>query len=261
MSSASNGADAPQRTYQIPSLLTNSARAILDAFGTDIIQLSAKGSVEVTNRTNLDDLRQYGVTREQRTHQQLSLKYEALPGQDGLANPLTEDVQARIFEEVDAILSQESLSVEPDLAVTSFTIRVVDKRLQDVTPAQTPEFDLRFVADPAEEALRGRTKRLNSDRRLYSELGFQIRNLNLRSVTETAVKHHQQSDGRYFKWRGPTNVRPQSPKRLAIRINNHVLPDTLGTLKHYVVADENVLELNEEETELEDTDHSMEAGQ
>ena len=249
MSSTPQPVDGPQRTLQIPSLLTNSLRAILDAFGTDLIQISAKGSVETTNRTDLDDLLQYGVTREQRTHHRICMDYEALPGQDGLANPLTEDVQARIFEELDAILSQESLSVDPDLAVTSFTVRITDERLQEVTPAQTPEFDLRFVADPAEDAVRERTKRCNVDRGLYGELGFNIRNLNLRSVTETAAKHHQQSDGRYMSWGGPTDVRPRSPSRLAVRINNHVLPDKYGMLKPYYVADDHVLELHEDEIE------------
>jgi len=256
MSSTPQPVDGPQRTVKIPSLKTNSARAILEAFGTDLIQISAKGSVETTNRTDLDDLLQYGVSREQRTHHRINLDYEALPGEDGLANPLTSDVQETIFEELDAILSQESLTVDPDLAVTSFTVRITDERLQEVTPAQTPEFDLRFVADPAEDAVREQTKRLNVDRGLYGELGFNITNLNLRSVTETAAKHHQQSDGRYMSWGGPTDVRPRSPDRLAVRINKHVLPDDYGMLKPYLVANDHVLELQEDAVTDDETETS-----
>ena len=246
MSSTPQPGDGSQRTVQIPSLLTNSARAVLGAFGTDIIQLSAQGSVETTNRTNLNHLLQYGVLREQQTHHRITLNYEALPGKDGLANPLTPEVQEDIFNELDAILSQDSLTVDPDLAVTSLTIRITDERLQEVTPAQTPEFDLRFVADPAEDAVREQTKRVNVKRGLYGQLGFNITNLNLRSVTETAAKHHQQSDGRYMSWGGPRDVRPRSPQRLAVRINSHVLPDAYGMLKPYLVIDDHVLELQED---------------
>jgi len=258
VSSTPESVDGPQRTLKIPSLLTNSARAILTAFGDNIIQISAKGSVETTNRSDLDDLIQYGVTREQRTHHRINLDYEALPGQDGLANPLIEEVQEQIFEELDAILGQESLSVEPDLAVTSFTIRITDDRIKEVTPAQTSEFDLRFVADPAEDAIRERTKRLNVDRGLYSELGFKITNLNLRSVTETATKYHQQSDGCYMKWGGSDDVRPRSPTPLAVRINKYVLPDDYGMPKPYLVENNLVLELQEKEI---DPEHTSEAGQ
>ncbi len=259
MSSISETVDGLPRSVQIPSILTNSARAIFAAFGEDIIQFRAHGSVETTNRTNLDDLLQYGISREQRTHHRINVDYEALPGKEGVDNPLTADIRETLFDEVDAILSQESGMAEPDLAVTSFTIRVTDERLMAVTPAQTPEFDLRFVADPAEEPVRERTKRLNVNRGLYAELGFNIRNLNLRSVTETAAKRHQQSDGRYMSWGGPTDVRPRSPDRLAIRINTHVLPDDYGMLKSYRVADDHVLELQDDVT-VESQDGTQPSG-
>jgi len=245
VSSTPQSVDGPQKAIQIPSLLTNSARAVLDAFGEDIIQLRAHGSVETSNRAILEELRQFGVSREQRTHQRITLDYERLPGSDGPSNPLTEDAQQAIFEELDALLSSESIAADPDLAVTSFTARITSEQLQEVTPAQTPEFDLRFVADPAEAAVREPTKHLNLERQLYSELGFNITNLNLRTVTETATIHHQQSDGRYLSWGGPTDIRPRSPDRLAVRINRHVLPETYGMLKPYYVADDHVLELED----------------
>ncbi len=245
MSQSTSPSDSPHQSYLIPSLLTNSARAIFDTFGENLIELTAHGSVETTNQTMIEALRKYGVSREQRTNYRISLEYERLPGNDGPRNPLTDSAQEEIFEEVETILAMESSVVKPDLAVTSFTIRVTDERLQEVTPAQTPEFDLRFVADPAEPAIKEPTKRLNVERGLYSNLGFNVTNLNLRSVIETETKYHQQSDGRYLSWRGPEDIRPRSPKKLAVRINNHVLPEPYGTLKRYLVTDDRVLELDE----------------
>ncbi len=250
--------------YPIPSVLTNSARAILDAFGEDLISLTAHGSVKTTNQTVIESLRKYGVSREQQTTHRLNLDYERLRGNDGPTNPLTESAQEEILEEVETILAMGSKTVKPDLAVTSFTIRITDERLQEVTPAQTPEFDLRFVADPAEPAIREPTKQLNVERGLYSELGFNLTNLNLRSVIETETKYHQQSDGRYLRWRGPGDIRPRSRKKLAVRINKHVLPDRYGNLKWYFVADDRVLELHEEvadaiDVNSEDDDSTEEA--
>jgi hypothetical protein len=146
---------------------------------------------------------------------------------------------------LDAVLDTDRSSVDPDLTVTSMLIRITEERLQEVTPAQSAEFDLLFVADPAEPPLREPTKRLNARRGLYSDLGFNITNLNLRSVIETEAKYHQQSDGQYLSWGGPDDIRPRTPDRLAIRINDHVLPDTYGMLKPYRVTDDSVLEVAE----------------
>jgi hypothetical protein len=66
-------------------------------------------------------------------------------------------------------------------------------------------------------------------------------------VIETETKYHQQSDGKYLSWGGPGDLRPQSPERLAIRINDLILPDAHGTLKPYRVIDDQVIELIEAE--------------
>ena len=235
----------PQRTVQIPSMLTNSLRAVVEAFGSEIIQLRASGSIETTNGRVLDDLREYGVSWEQQDQQRITVDYEQLPGADGPVNPLDAEARETLLSEVEARLTPHETSVEPDLAVTQCTIRLTDERLQAVTPAQTSEFDLRLVSDPAEAPIREVTKRYNADRGLYSELGFTVRNLNLRSVIETETNYHQQTDGKYLSWGGPTDIRPRSPERLAVRINEHVLPDAYGVLKPYVVTDDRVLELGE----------------
>lgn len=248
-------ASAGTQTALIPSLLTSSLRAVFDAFEEDIISITAHGSVETTNGTITEELREYGVTHEQRTHHGLTLDYQQLQNDGEPVNPLTSDAREDIIDEVATVLDSEKWRADPDLTVTSMTIRVTDERLEEVTPAQSPTFDLTFVADPAESPVRDRTQRLNADRGLYSELGFNITNLNVRSVVETAAKYQEQTSGRYLSWGGPNDIRPRSPERLAIRINEHVLPDEYGMLKPYTVIDDNVLELSADE--IEDADAYM----
>jgi len=249
-SSSSDGHPSSTTTL-IPSILTNSCRAVFDTFGENIVHLRAHGSVETTNTAAVDELRQYAVSHEQQTQHRVRIDYEPLPGDDGLVNPLTVDARDDILTEVEAVLDADTITVKPDLAVTTLTVRTVCEPLQAVTPAQSAEFDLTFVADPAEPPVRDRTKRANADRGLYSELGFNVTNLNLRSLVETETKFHQQSDGRYLSWGGPDDIRPRSPKRLAIRINEHILPDDYGLLKPYTVIDDRVLEVPEDELDQE----------
>jgi hypothetical protein len=237
------------QTAQIPSLLTSSLRTVFDDFGENIVSITANGSVETTNGTIAEELRKYGVTREQRTHHGLELDFQQLTSNGKPSNPLTSGAREQIIDEIEAVLNSEKISVEPDLTVTSMTLRVTEERLEEVTPAQTPEFDLTFVADPAEPPVRERTKRQNADRGLYSELGFNITNLNLRSVVETATKYQEQTDGQYLSWGGPEDIRPKTPAQLAIRINQHILPDAYGMIKPYEVTDDQVLEIREGELE------------
>lgn len=234
-----------RRPTQIPSLLTNSLRAVLDAFGDKIIQLRAQGSIESTNNTLLENLRDYGLSWQQSDTQRLVLDYEQLPGKEPKSpvNPLAKDAREDLLAEVEARLGPSTAGVDSDLAVTSLTIRVTDDRLEAVTPANTDEFDICLVSDPAEQAIRDVTRRRNVGRGLYDELGFEVRNLNVRSVIETAAKHHQQSDGKYLSWGGPGDIRPRSPERLAVRINDHILPDDNGVLKPYTVTADDTLEL------------------
>jgi hypothetical protein len=237
-----------EQTVLIPALLTNSLRAILSEFGADIYQLTAHGSTTTTNRSTIDDLREYGTTIEQCNTHTVKIDYERLTDRDGeVQNPLTEDVIQRILDEIDTQLNTEDLSVAPDLAVTSLTLRVADERLAEVTPAQTDEFDLRFSADPAEDSLRDLTERVNLGRGLYDELGFDRTHLNLRSATETATKYSGQSDGRYIRWHGPDDIRPRTSAPLAARINTHSLPDDYAILKPYKVVEDNLLDIDEEE--------------
>ena len=237
------------QTAQIPSLLTSSLRTVFTDFGENIVSITANGSVETTNGTIAEELRKYGVTREQRTHHGLELDFQQLTSNGKPSNPLTSGAREQIIDEIETVLDSEKISVNPDLTVTSMTLRVTEERLEEVTPAQTAEFDLTFVADPAEPPVRERTKRQNADRGLYSELGFNITNLNLRSVVETVTKYQEQTNGQYLSWGGPEDIRPKAPAQLAIRINQHILPDAYGMIKPYEVTDDQVLEIREGELE------------
>lgn len=248
---------AAQRTMAIPALKTNSVRAIMDAFGGSIIQLEASSSVVTTNETIVEELREYGVLREQETKHQLEIDYTLLQDTDSPDpdNPWDDDATESLFEHLDAILDAESQSVKPDLAVQSFTIRITDEELQAVTPARTAEFDLYFEAAPAEEGIREQTRRANADRGLYTELGFNVTNLNLHSVIETATKYNEQSNGRYLSWNGPQkDTRPYTKPQLSVRINDRVLPEQYGTLKQYRVVNDEVLELATGETDDTESD-------
>ena len=257
MTPAAETAESAQRTTMIPALTTNSVRAILDAFGDSIIQLNASSSVVTTNQTLVEELRTYGVLREQETKQQLEIDYTQLQDSESPEpdNPWDDDARDSLFEHLNAILDAETQSVEPDLAVKSFTIRITDETLQAVTPARTDEFDLYFEAAPAEEGIREQTRRVNADRGLYTELGFNVTNLNLHSVIETATKYTEQSDGRYLSWNGPQkDTRPNTKPQLSVRINDRVLPEQYGTLKQYRVVDDEILELAAGESDDSDPD-------
>jgi len=242
--------DAP-RIIQIPSLMTNSMRVVLDAFGEDIIQLHAHGSIETVNDTLLDDLREYNLVWEQSDRQRIVIDYEQLSGgdKDSPINLLDDEAQRKILSEVESRLGPTNSGTDQDLAVTSFTVRISNERIKSVTPAQTPEFDLTFSSDPVDEDIREVTQNLNASRGLYDDLGFKIRNLNLRKVVETATKYHQQVDGKYMSWGGPNDIRGRSPERLAVRINHDVLPDDYGFLKKYRETEDSTLELVEDTVE------------
>jgi hypothetical protein len=227
-------------------------RALMEHFGEDIINLEAHGSVTTTNQTAVEELREFGFVREQETNHRININYTQLQTDDQEpVNPLDAQAREEINKHLHAVLDSDSLTVDPDLSVTALTVQVTDDKLQEVTPAQSSEFDLHFVADKAEQAVREQTQRLNEDRGLYSELGFNIHNLNLRSVVETGVKFSEQGDGQYFKWQGPEHVRLQGAKRLAIRINDRILPDEYGILKPYIVADDQILEIDEDDLNTE----------
>jgi hypothetical protein len=257
MSAQADGIQLSSKTVSVPALLTNSLRTIFGEFQGNIIQVSAHGSVTTPpTQVVVDGFEGYDFVRKQETQHSLELNYRKEKDIDP-ANPLDKTTREDLLEEVSTTLTNDSLSVEPDLAVTELVIRVRSDKLAEVTGAQTTEFDLRFGADPAEEAIKGQTRLVNRGKGLYEELGFNITNLNLRSVEETKTKFDQQGDGQFFYWRGPRgDVPPRITKQLAIRINRDILPDDVGTLKHYGVVDEQTLELKDNSDTVDEEDEN-----
>lgn len=258
MTSTSEAAGRANRTIAIPALKTNSARAILEAFGDSIIRLNASSSVIIPDKDMIEELRKYGVLHAQESKQQLEVDYTQLQdsGSSEPENLWDDDAIESLYDHINAILDSGSRSVKPDLAVQSFTIRITDKVLKEVTTARTAEFDLHFESAPAEESIRDQTRRANADRGLYSELGFNIANLNLHSAIETATKYTEQSDGTYISWNGPkADTRPHVNPEMAVYINDRILPDQFGILKPYHVVTDEIIDVVDEDIE-DDTEDS-----
>jgi len=244
----------------IPSMLTNSYRAIAERFGDAIIDLNANGSITTPNPSEIQELREYGLTQEQETNHRIELDYSTLSTEPDreCSNPLDTDAREAISQYLNRTLDTDHHDVEPDLSVTQVTVRVTCEPLQEITAAETAEFDFRFVADPAEDAVRQATRRLNSDRGLYTELGFNVNNLNLYSVVESATKLAEQTNWRCWSWEGPETVATRTDERLAVRINEHVLPDDYGTLKPYRVEDDQIMDVVAEKFDELDEDEGTE---
>lgn len=245
-----------QQLFQVPSLLTNSTRAILNQFGDSIHELTANGTRETANRRSVDDLNDYGVYVEHPQVNALGINYRRREYDGDVVNPLTPQAVDRLEDEIDVQLNDEDLSVTPDVPVNKLTIRVTNDALQEAVGTRTATFDLTFVADKAENALLPQTKLVNAGRGLYSELGFAHMHLNLRSVVETAAQRHEQSSATVMSWGGPGDLYPKSPDILAVRIVDQVLPDDIGFVKPYNVVNGEFITVDEEALDDRLTDAS-----
>ena len=265
MTPQADGLSLSSKVVSVPAILTNSLRTIFEEFGDDIILVSAHGSVTTPpTQALVEGFDNYDFTRKQETLHRLELNYRQEEDINPV-NPLDDQTQQGLLDEVSATLTSDDRSVEPDLAVTDLMIRVQSDELEEITGAQSNEFDIRFRADPAEEAIRDQTRFVNRGKGLYDELGFNLMNLNLRSVVETEIKYSGQADSQLFYWGGPQgDVPPRITKQFAIRINEHILPDDVGTLKRYEAVDEQTLELTgttDAADEESDSDDTVEEGE
>lgn len=233
---------APINQTPIPSLLTNSAAEVLAAFGESIVDIEAEASIDTRNRREL--MRDRGLMHEQLNRDKLTLDYHKITDADGMPeNPLTEKQIDMVMSQVNRHLDGElAAHVDPDMAVAKLELRLTSDEIMHATRATTNEFELLFVSDPAGDA-REVTKDKNYDKGLYDEMGFEYRNLNLRSVYETRAKYAQQSDGKLMGWGGPSDTRPRCDESLAQAVNDVVLPDEYGALKWYIVTEDNVTKL------------------
>lgn len=235
----------------IPAMLTNSYHAVVGEFGDSIISITAHGSITTTNPSEVEELRDYGVHQKMETNHQIQIDYSALhTGPDNeRVNSLDSQARDDIEEYILSTLDKDDAEVKPDLSVSELTIRVECEPLQEVTTAQSSTFDLTFIADPAEDAVRQATRRANADRGLYQDLNFNIENLNLRSVVESGTHLSDQRDWRCLSWQGPKDIAPRSDDRVASRINDLILPDAYGTLKPYSATDDQYMDIVAEKLE------------
>jgi len=230
----------PIKQTPIPSMLTHSALAMMEFFGTDIIEIEADVSVDNWNRSEAS--RDYGVTRKRLEREKLVLDFHEIRDADGNAeNPLTSTARNEIERELHRhISSQSQVDGSPDMSVSKLELCVDSPELREATRATTDEFELTFISDPAGEADE-RTAARNPPR-FYEEYGFEYRNLNLRSVVETAAKYGGHGDGKMMGWGGPQDVRPRCTEKLAQAVCD-LLPDEYRAMKWYRVAEDDRIEL------------------
>jgi hypothetical protein len=243
-----NRIDAP-----IPSILTTSAVEMLETFTTDIVKIKARGSHETRNGDSL--MREFGLDWTQTQRHEVTLDYRQIREREEgkgivVQNPLTEAAVDNLIHELRLRLRPDA-DVEPDLTVDKLVLDATLPSLQDSTRAMSSGFELTFVSDPAHSTpgdtrgARSLTREKNRDRGLYSELSWNIRNLNLRCVEETKVAYPEQGDGRIMSWQGPGDTRINSPKEVASTIKEKVCPDDYAAMKRFGVSDENDTELQD----------------
>jgi len=236
----------------IPSMLTTSAVEMMETFTTDIIEIKAKASSETTNPDSV--LREFGFHRKQTQSLSLMLDYQQIREYEPergvvVQNPLTEAAIDEITHELSLELGGRDMNVEPDLAVSKLVVNITSEALEAETRARSDEFELTFVSDPAQPVQgddmgsRSLTRRCNNDRGLYTELGFDIRNLNLRRVEETQAKYADQGDPLIMSWQGPGDTRPRSDRAIASIIVDEVCPDDYAATKWFGVSDADDTEL------------------
>jgi hypothetical protein len=231
---------------EIPSILTNSAIEMMRTFTTDIVEIKAESSIDETNPDSL--IRDYGLHRRQTHRQSVELDYTAIRDDTGqIENPLTEEAVDKIIHEFELRLDDMTVDAQPDLAVKRMVLNVSLPELERKTNALSEEFELTFVSDPAEDNGEpndpaAKTRMKNRERRLYSDLSFDVQNLNLHGVVETRAKYTEQANGRIMGWGGPYDKRPQTDPAVAPIVRS-VIPDEFEYLKEYGVTDTDELVL------------------
>jgi hypothetical protein len=230
-------------TALIPSILTNSANEVLEYFGEDIVSIRAAASVNITNTDEL--ISTHGLIRNTTTQQKVELNYERVIDSEGVTqNPMTQDNVERIQRKLRSKLDDPDVDADPDMSVSKLTVDLVCPEITEVSRSQTDEYELTFISDAVQvDRERVRTERKNDEKNLFTELSFNFRNLNLRSVVETQAKYAGQSDGKIWGWGGVRDIRPNAPEEVSQAIKKHALPDDLGTTKTYEISEENRMKL------------------
>lgn len=250
-----NSGNADSGYTPIPSILTNSAVEILEHFQEDIIEISATASTDTTNKDEL--IRTHGLMRDTTTQQQINLDYQRITDSDGeVQNPMNQDNIDRIKRNLRSNLDDPSMDAKPDMSVSSFKVDVVCPEITESSRARSDEYELTFYSDPIEEDIeQQKTRSANAGKGLFTDLSFNFRNLNLRSVVESRAKYAEQSNGQIWGWGGPDDIRPNAPIPVSQAVKMNALPEDLGTMKHYDVSEENrmkVVGMRDEQAEDDD---------
>lgn len=246
MSSESKPPTEPVEQTPIPSMLTNSAREMLTAFSDNILEIEAEASLDTWNENGV--MNDYGITRKTLTRKKIVMDYHQIRSEHGAENPLTDNTVNRVLENIHGHLDDLDHDGTPDLAISKLRLRVESQEMKEASRAVSDQFDLKFVSDPAGDA-RQQTQKMNLGKGLYDELGFEYRNLNLRSVVETRAKFGEQADAKLMGWGGPGDVRPRCSNSLAQAVRNDVLPEDWRALKWYTIGEDNITELQSVETD------------
>lgn len=240
----------PTDSTPIPTMLTNSGRAIMDHFGEQIIELKGDASKETRNKDEL--LRDYGLMREHAGRDIVSIDYRQITDRKGNPeNELTEDAVSKIIQQITSNMPEYDDDTQVDLSIDKMVVVVESPEIRRVTEATSNEFEMTFVSDPAEDAQA--TKEANVGKGMYALMNFEYRNLNLRSVCETKAKYAEQSDASVMGWGGPDDPRPRCNKRLAQAVYE-MLPEEFSALKWYKTGAEDTIELSSIQTEVSGDD-------
>lgn len=233
----------PIHEFTIPSMVTISADEVLQHFGENIIELQAHAAADTDNVDELN--RDYGLLRRQKQREKVELNYQRQANVEGEPyNPLTPDARTEILNQTRRLLNPTDSTVLADLAVTKLVIRTEVPAIRNATRAQSDEFEFTFVSDRVlSDAAKEATQQANLEKALFTELGFEYRNLNLRSVIETRAKYTEQStNGKVMGWGGPDDTRGRCSHDISQAVKQHVLPAEYAKIKWFEVTEDHTLE-------------------
>jgi len=249
----------PDASIAIPVIQTVSLRKILEFFGEKIVALKAEGGTTGGKTEVLNEL--YGVDFVNITGEIINIKYKqerTLSG--GFKNPLDAHGQKIMLDNIEEKLESIQLLDEviqlPDIAVSKFTIEVIDDDFAKIAAEVTPWFDgdrnrflITGVNDPAEDRPGSQAKRpiddvLRRNRGLMQGQGFKARVMNFRRVIETARVYGPEKELYIAHWDGPEDHFPKFPTKLGEYMYDNILPDTYAELNYYYPDAQSIIQLD-----------------
>lgn len=239
---------------EIPSLLTQSLREILNFYKESIYELRAKGGISPQDKIFLDI--DYGITFYTGSSSEIEIIYKREHDIDGtVLNPID---QNKIDEIIDIHLNRlpkklhptkKGIKYDADIPVELLKITIKDDELQKRAKTKTNLFEATFMSEKAEsEGMREDTHKLNKDLGVYYR-HWEIRNLNLHQLIEVTKKEEPKRLKRrvsiiYWKGWAEQDLTPKSPTSVAQYIYLNYLPKKYSSLKTYLITKEDKLELD-----------------